>query len=228
MPIVVVLLIPSGLGVFVGAARNREDFSWRAVLGRGAVFLAPLVVVYGGWRLLPARAGGAANPTSGWPGFAMNFDTLRRFEAHLSAEGRFRFSDLYWGVFGWVDTPVPSQVLAIGFWFGVIVTIGFALAALHRAVSPQLWICAASVATTLGLVLFIEYLSVLDNANGFAQGRYFFSVAVAIVAIQMWVIDYALRRRCRLRALAWGAAPVVVVAFHLIAVLGAVIPRYFL
>ncbi len=221
-----VLLVPYLTGAILGAVQGR--FAWRAAAGRAVAFAAPIVLIYGGWRSLPPRAGGFRSSTAGWPEFHIDGASLEAFFAHLSAQGRWRFSELYWGVFGWVDTAMPANVLSAAYWFGIGVFVVIVIAAFDRELPPFVWVCVASVVATLALVLFIEYLSVLSQTGGFAQGRYFFSVVAAIVAIQMWAVDRLFRARWRLRTLAWAIAPVAVGAFHLVAVFRAVVPRYFL
>lgn len=230
-PNIVAFAVPFAVATVYGAVTSRGNHRWLGVAGRSMLragaFLLPLALVYGAWRALPTPEG-APMATVGATGFEISRDAAVGLIERIRTEGRWRFSDLYWGVFGWVQAPMPPLALFAAFWGSVVGTVALVVTAIQRSLPPRIWVAASAVGAVLAMVLYIEYIDVLAEAGGFAQGRYLFPVAVAIVGLHMWGLDQLLRPRWRVRTMFWVGTPAVALAFHVIAPLQTVIPRYFL
>lgn len=230
-PNIVAFAVPFAVAAIHGAVATRGGDRWIRVIGRSVLragaFLLPLALVYGAWRAIPT-AEGAPMATAGATGFEMSRDAAVGFVERLRTEGRWRFSDLYWGVFGWAEAPMHPFALFAAFWGSVVGTVALVVTAIHRSLPPRIWVAASAIGAVVAMILYIEYLDVLAQAGGFAQGRYLFPVAVAIVGIQMWGLDQLLKPRWRVRTMFWASAPAAALAFHALAPLQTVIPRYFL
>ena len=142
----------------------------------------------------------------------------------------------YWGVFGWLDAPLPNSLLVLLTWATVIVmwTAGWWLV---RQVTPRSSSAKAAQAfavffsgcATLSIVAFYTYLDfrMARDLGGqfFIQGRYYLP---AIVGQMVWLtigLTWPAPDRLR-RVWAWLVG-VGVVALNLYAMLGVVVPRYY-
>lgn len=230
-PNIVAFALPFVLAAVYGAVSTRGEQRWRRVfvrsLLRAGAFLVPLVLVYGAWRAIPTPEG-APTAAAGITSFEVSREALTGLVERLRTEGRWRFSDLYWGVFGWVQAPMPPLALFAAFWGSVAGFVALLVTAIQRSIPARIWVAGSAIAAVMAMIIYIEYLAVLGGAGGFAQGRYLFPVAVAIVGIHMWALDQLLRPRWRIRTAFWACAPAVAIGFHVIAPLQTVIPRYFL
>jgi hypothetical protein len=98
-----------------------------------------------------------------------------------------------WGVFGWLDSPMPSwiyRVLGLAT-AAVAVGAGAALVRLRRRVSwPLLGFFAVTLISLLGLLHVSEYRSLIAGQGALLQGRYILPVSglfgLALALLTRW------------------------------------------
>lgn len=225
----IVFLVPYFAAVAVGA-RTAAPIRWKALGARVAGWFVIPLLVYGAWRAVPPRpdARVGSDPLDLLPSADWTLEGVSAYARFLAGEGRYRISDLYWGGFGWVDAPMPSWSLVLGLLFTVATFIVVIIRVADDGVSWWLPIMVSSIAGVLAMLLWVEFGIYSATGTGMIQGRYFFPVVVAIVALQMWGVDQAFRARPRLRTAAWVLVPTGAVVLHVVAVFGVVLPRYYL
>ena len=138
--------------------------------------------------------------------------------------------DTYWGNFGWLDTPVSG---ALANTFRLITAIGFAglLAYVARTVVEKRVDMLAVVYLSISLVFLllftvVNYARITSGESWFLQGRYFFPAIALTYALVLQGLTWFLRpahRRKVLQLLTIG-----MLLFHMQALLGYILPRFYL
>ncbi|MHB1295904.1 MAG: glycosyltransferase [Anaerolineae bacterium] len=213
---------------------RRQGATWFASLRRTFAGLAPCLLA-GAWYLAQQRAlGGSLLGVYGTPG-PQRVTLL----GHLMAyDWTVVYQDVlhtYWGVFGWLDTPMPyalhraltwltlAAVWSAGWW---IVRGLFARERERRRVSARLAALGVAAFSMLAFYFYLDYRVARDIGGSFGvQGRYYLPALAAQMAWLMIGLAYPVPRRLRSVAL-WlmGVGMMVLNGFVLRYVL---IPRYY-
>lgn len=228
-PAGVILLVPYivTLLVVVVALRNRGRRTIARVGIRFAGGLALISILYGSWRLASAIQLGAAeaDPLAQLPEAQLTRSSLTAYGDFLLREGRYRFGDTFWGVFGWLDTPMPAWSLNVAWYLTVGIAAVFIVELARKGLPSWTWVLGSAIVAAFAMLIFVEMRVYAATGVGMVQGRYMFIVLGPIVACAFWAIDSALESRPRMQAAALLGLPVLASAMHAIALVRAVVPR---
>jgi hypothetical protein len=230
-----------GLSFIWEAVRLRRN--GRALWSWALVALAPALL--GGWwykdallsggdTLVSSFGAGVARPTLRLLPYLLHYGWLTVYRRMLL---------MYWGNFGWLDTPLPDALRTLLTWATIVAvwTAGWRLIRAWASPRPRIpapprpRVFSQSFAlfflgcATLGVVAFYTYVSfrAARNLGGEfgMQGRYFLPPIVAQMAWLVVGLTGPASGRLR-RVWAWlvGAG---MVALNLYALLGVIAPRYY-
>ena len=194
-----------------------------------AVMTAGLVAVLAGGLY----ASGAVKTSAEYPGRVASDRSIGDFIGHLRYRW-FEYSwtfDMFWGYFGWLDTPLSQRVFNM-------IRFGCGMAAIglvfHLGVSVlqrkpdfkalfYLSICVVYVAAYVVL----NYIRITGGEFWLLQGRYFFPMIVPIIALLLrGLLWYA--PTVRARDVVLVGAVVGILWLNVDALFGYVVPRYYL
>jgi Predicted membrane protein (DUF2142) len=229
------------LGLLVGwdviRLKRERWLGWRTLWLWLLVFLLLLVIsgwwykdaiLSGGGTLLAPDATMTVRPTVRLLPFLLHYGWLTIYQPVLH---------MYWGIFGWVDTPLPDSLQVILTWITVIVvwTVGWAL--VRQAVSRtkpdrtrQVFDLFFLGCATLGYIAFFTYLDFrlardLGGGGFGIQGRYFLPPIIGQMAWLLVGMTQPVPPRLR-RAWAWLVG-VGMIALNMYAAFGVIAPRYY-
>ena len=209
---------------------------WRALWPWVSVALIPALlsawwykdaVLSGGDALVSTFGATAEQPSVGLLPYLLHYGWLTIYR---------RVLDMYWGNFGWLDTPLPGSLLVLLTWATVItvwsVTWWLLRQATFRARQGkivQIFTVFFSGCATLTIVAFYTYVDfrMARDLGGqfFIQGRYYLP---AVVGQMVWLaLGLAWPAPSRLRRTWAWLIGVGMVALNLYALVGVVAPRYY-
>ncbi|MHB0857156.1 MAG: glycosyltransferase [Anaerolineae bacterium] len=231
-----VAVFPFGLVVVLVAlsASLRGGRSWRSVLRYGFYGLAPCLVAVLWYLSQRSQLGGSLLGVYGTPGPA-RVGLLEHVVGYNWAGVYQDVLHMYWGVFGWLDTPMPFPLHLILTWLTVAAVwsaggwVARGLLDKPRGDRREPAALAALGVAAFSMVLFYYYLDyrvARDLGGSFGlQGRYYLPAVAAQMAWLMVGLTYPLPQRLR-KAGMWllGVAMMVLNGFVLRYVL---IPRYY-
>jgi 4-amino-4-deoxy-L-arabinose transferase-like glycosyltransferase len=197
----------------------------RAVVSLGAIAMGA------GWFFAASPSVGVTNDvTAAGAQLLSPTEYLRQ----VSSERWLNMVNEWWGVFGWLDTPVSGD------WYRMLkvftlVTVVVGVLALVRAlgsrrVDPVLLLAGVWCLAWVVALLYVEFNLMRSGKSGpFLQGRYFMPVLVPTIALGVaaWRSIAGIDWLRWLRPAAVLALPVAA-AYHIAALLEFVIPRYYL
>lgn len=142
----------------------------------------------------------------------------------------------YWGVFGWMDVPMPRWVYQVLAWITRLTVIGVGLYTVGQLLGrhgsgPSVWILLVLGLLSVSMLLPMFFRAyVIARDTGFygtsAQGRYLLSFCVA----QAMVLVLGLTALVPVRGRRWCHVLIslLVILLNLVALVQVVIPRYYL
>jgi 4-amino-4-deoxy-L-arabinose transferase-like glycosyltransferase len=226
-PNAAVFVLIYALVMAVMFARGGQVRRSRTVI-HGAVAAAVLVLLAGWWMV-----GQPANPGGGRVAYApaeIGFGraALESFYLHLQTEWHLRFVELFWGTFGWTDTPLGAGYVTT---LSVVTTaalVGLLIAIANgRGRNGPLWVLAATFAVLVGMLVWVEYQAWTGGQGGFVQGRYMFPAIGGFVAIVVAGLTEPFRGP-RMPRVAIGAAVLGLGFVHVMAIAQFILPRFYL
>lgn len=155
---------------------------------------------------------------------------VSEFLSHLKHMAYPEFLWSFWGIFGWFDATVPTGFARAAGLISIVAAVGLGRYLATRGRRGELsWepIFVASILLLTAGLLATEYAVVTTLHEGFVQGRYYFPVITAIVGLGILGLSELSRRPVVARILCL-ATVVGVTVFHAIALIGTVVPRYYL
>jgi len=228
------------LGVWhVVQLRRERRLGWRALWPWVLVFLLPLLcsgwwyagtlLSGGGTQLVSYGASTAGAPVRLLP-YLVHYGWVTIYQSVLQ---------MYWGDFGWLDTPLPYSLRGILIVMTVLVvwTAGWAMVGqLTSRAKPGAartgqwaWPLFVGACATLGYLAFytlLDFRSMQDAGTSFGiQGRYFLPPVIGQMAWVMVGMTLPVPQRLRW-AWAWlvGAG---MIALNVYALFGVILPRYY-
>lgn len=217
VPVIAALLAARRL-----APRDRRLPFWKGLLFTGGpAFLCALLL------LVVFRAGGSSVGST-LPPAPITLENLKGYGMLVSREGSYRFSDLYWGSFGWLEAPMPWWFWSLGKWVTVVAFVAALTTLVQQSMTGWAWALASALVSTTLALLFIEYRVYASSGVGMVQGRYFFSAVTAIVSFQFWGLTQLVRGWPRVQSAVYVVLPSLMVMAQLVAMFAVLVPRYYL
>lgn len=198
------------------------------ILLAGMLAALPSLILSAWWYLLPASGpagdGGAAAP----PVARISVEAIRVYVSFLQTQAYPRYHQSFWGVFGWLDVALPSEIIDIAFALVLMAALALGVHVLNARDWPPLWVWpfALSMATLVGLLSWIEFIGVTTaGEQGYVQGRYLFPLITVYCAFLVGGLTEPFRRSV-VRVGFLGVVVAFVAVLQVLALVGTVVPRY--
>ena len=206
----------------------KRSSGWREVAQHLTVVLTAMALFAG-----PLYVSGSVLTSTDYPGGISQERSIGGFIDHFAIRRAeyWRTFDSFWGLFGWLDTPLSSRIydmLRLGtFVAGVGLAFHLISTTARRSYDMKaLFLVAVSVMYIAAYVV-LNYLRITSGEEWLLQGRYFFMIIVPIMALLLkgavWYVPGGRYRDALLLAVVAGT-----MLFHAEALFRYVLPRYYL
>jgi len=232
------LVLLLGLVLAWQVLQSRAEWQrWRASLPWIAIVLIPAVlagrwyadaVFSGGDTLLNSYLARPDRPPVSLLPYLAHYGWLTIYRAVL---------DMYWGHFGWLDTPLSESLWLILSWLTVIVAWTTAWRLIRQFTTPSrrieeqqrpfaVFFLGCATLAVITFYTYLDYRSARDLGKPFGiQGRYYLPPIIGQMVWLMLGIAEPVPARLR-RVWMWGAGAGMV-ALNLYALLMVILPRYY-
>ncbi|MBO0925301.1 DUF2142 domain-containing protein [Cellulomonas sp. zg-ZUI199] len=240
-PFAAIVVVAVATGWLLGKVRHRVR-DVRTYVVEPLLALVGVALTYGTW-LVASRVLGV-DPGLGFP--ETPDDGARDLITYLATqydpaleEARGLWIRQYWGVFGWVNTPLPELMYTVIFWVYVAVAVALVVWVVMvvrqrgrrdeeaRRLDAYILLCAVAAASAVGGMYLIEYLFFASSGRtDLLQGRYVLLAAPALLALPV-LLAQRFRRAASTATVAAGVLVAGVAVLHL-ASIGVIAEHFYL